>query len=64
MTGPVTPAAIAQLARAGTTSLQEAADLIQHYAEAYAACQVERAVSRISARMLMSLEMPLGRRPS
>lgn len=61
MTGPVTPAAIAQLVRSQTTTLQEAADVIQSYAEQYAALQVERALLRAGARLQMSIEAPLPR---
>lgn len=61
MTGPVTPAAIAELVRARTTTLQEAADLIQHYAEAYASGEVIKALDRQHARNMAILEGPLVR---
>lgn len=64
MTGPVTPAAIAQLARAGTTSLQEAADLIQHYAECYASAEVIKAVTKQHNRTMAILEAPSAKVPS
>lgn len=64
MTGPVTPAAIAELCRARTTTLQEAADLIQHYAEAYASAEVIKAVTKEHNRVMALLEAPLTRLPS
>jgi DNA-binding transcriptional regulator YbjK len=64
MTGPITPAAIADLVRARTTTLQEAADLIQHYAEAYAIGEVTKAMQQQHDRYMAMLEGPLTRRVS
>lgn len=55
----VTPAAIAALVRARTTTLQEAADLIQSYADQYAGMQVERAVLHLGERIQASIEAPV-----
>lgn len=64
MTGPITPAAIADLCRARSTTLQEAADLIQSYAEAFASGEVIKALEQQHARTMAIMEAPLTRRPA
>lgn len=57
----VTPETIAQLARAHTTTLEEAASLIQSYADAYASGEVIKAIEQQHARNMAILEAPLVR---
>lgn len=57
----ITATAIAELARARTTTIEEAASLIQSFADTHASAEVIKALEQQHLRNMAILEAPLTR---